>query len=203
MYIMMKSPRVLGINGSPRNNSTTDSLLNIALKGAIDSGATETEVLRLAEYSLPPCEGCVSYHGICNLQECTRRGGDVVRRILDTLKGADVLLFATPVYWFGPSGLMKNLIDRMTCLEHKQKILDGRVGGILCSYEEEGASLTISQLFLTLSDMGLMFPPYAYTYNRGETVSPDTEFYAYQLGKNAVLMSMAFMGKLWWNKTGR
>lgn len=195
---MKESLRVLGINGSPRNNSTTDTLLNIALRGAIDSGARETGVLRLAEYSLPPCEGCVSYQGVCNLEKCISNGGADVKRLLSSIQGADVLLFATPVYWFGPSGLMKNLIDRMTSLEHKKKSLDGRVGGILCSYEEEGASMTISQLFLTLSDMGLMFPPYAYTYNRGEAVSPDTEFYAYQLGKNSVLMSRKLDRIQWW-----
>ena len=195
---MKETVKVLGINGSPRNNSTTDSLLNIALKGAIDSGAKETEILRLAEYSLPPCEGCVSYQGVCNLEECISNGGADVKRVLSNIQSADVLLFATPVYWFGPSGLMKNLIDSMTSLEHKQKLLDGRVGGILCSYEEEGASMTISQLFLTLSDMGLMFPPYAYTYNRGETLSPDTEFYAYQLGKNSVLMSRKLNRIQWW-----
>jgi hypothetical protein len=86
----------------------------------------------------------------------------------------------------------------MTSLEHKQKLLDGRVGGIVCSYEEEGASMTISQLFLALSDMGLLFPPYAYTYNRGKEIDELTRKYAVQLGINTVELFRKLNGTKWW-----
>ncbi len=195
----MSAIKVLGINGSPRDDSTSARLLLKALESARESGA-EIRELRMIETPLPPCDGCVSYYGTCNLEVCIEHGGEVVKEVLEELIASDVLLFATPVYWFGPSGLLKNLIDRMTSLEHGQKILDGRVGGILCSYEEEGASMTISQLFLALSDMGLMFPPYAYTYNRGREIEDDTEFYARQLGRNAVEMARVINGKRWWRK---
>ncbi len=189
--------KVLGINGSPRVNSSTEHLLELALKGAEKEGA-EIKELRLSEHPLPPCDGCVSYYGTCNLEECIKHGDENTAYVLKTLINSDVLIFATPVYWFGPSGLLKNLIDRMTSLEHKQKILDGRVGGIICSYEEEGASMTISQLFLALSDMGLLFPPYAYTYNRGREVDELTIKYAFQLGTNTVELFKKIKGTKWW-----
>ncbi len=191
--------KVLGIDGSPRVNSISHRLLEIALEGAEKEGAS-TGMLRLREYEIPPCEGCVSYYGRCNLQECIGHNGEGLKDLFDEILSSDVLLFATPVYWFGPSGLLKNLIDRMTCLEHEEKLLDGKVGGILCSYEEEGASTTISQLFLALSDMGLHFPPYAYTYNRGDKIEQDTAFYAEQLGRNAVMVAKCLDGKKWWRR---
>jgi len=194
----MKNIKVLGIDGSPRENSNTLSLLKIAIKSAEEEGA-ESTLIRLREYNIPYCRGCISYNGKCNLQECTIQDGEDVKVILETMIISDVILFATPVYWFGPSGLMKNLIDRMTSLEHKQKLLDGKVTGILCSYEEEGAANTISQFFLTLSDMGLVFPPYAYTYNRKGEKDPATIFYAKQLGKNSVRMAKLIKEKKWWN----
>ena len=189
--------KVLGINGSPREESTTEHLLKLALDASQSAGAT-VEELKLQKHPLPTCEGCVSYYGTCNLEECIRHGDENTAYVLKKLIEADVLIFATPVYWFGPSGLIKNLIDRMTSLEHKQKLLDGRVGGIICSYEEEGASMTISQLFLALSDMGLLFPPYAYTYNRGKEVDDLTKKYAVQLGINAVELFRKLNGTKWW-----
>lgn len=197
---MRKELFALGINGSPRRDGTTAELLKIALKGAKEEGAKELKTIYLVDYSLPPCEGCASYGGPCNLNKCVETGGEKVKEVMSIIIEADVLFFATPVYWFGPSGLMKNLIDRLTCLEHIKKMLDGKAGGILCTCEEEGASLTIGQLFLTLSDMGLLFPPYAYTYNKGLEISPDTEFYAYQMGRNAVVISKAFKERRWWSK---
>ncbi len=191
--------KVLGIDGSPRQDSMSSVLLERALDAAKEEGA-ETRTIKLINYQIPPCQGCVSYNGVCTPEECLRHDGQVLKEIFEELLSSQVLLFATPVYWFGPSGLMKNLIDRMTCLEHEKKLLDGKVGGILCSYEEEGASTTISQLFLALSDMGLVFPPYAYTYNRGKELSEDTVFYAEQLGKNAVKMVRSIRDIHWWNR---
>ena len=189
--------KVLGINGSPRDDSTTKELLYLTLEAASMEGAN-IEELKLVEYPLPTCKGCVSYYGTCNLEECIKYGDENTAFVLRKLIDSDVIIFATPVYWFGPSGLMKNLIDRMTSLEHKQKILDGRVGGIICSYEEEGASMAISQLFLALSDMGLLFPPYAYTYNRGKEIDEMTRHYAVQLGINAVKLFNTINGTKWW-----
>jgi len=191
--------KVLGINGSPREKSTTEQLLSLCLQAAKEQGA-EVEELRLIEHPLPTCQGCVSYYGNCNLEECIKQGDENTSYVLKKLIDSDVLIFATPVYWFGPSGLLKNLIDRMTSLEHKQKILDGRVGGIICSYEEEGAAMAISQLFLALSDMGLLFPPYAYTYNRGKEIDEMTEHYAVQLGINAVELYKRLNGSKWWRR---
>jgi multimeric flavodoxin WrbA len=191
--------KVLGIDGSPRQESVSSILLDRALNAAQEEGA-ELSVIKLVEYNIPPCQGCVSYNGVCNLEECLKHDGQALKEIFEEFISSQVLLFATPVYWFGPSGLMKNLIDRMTCLEHERKLLDGKVGGILCSYEEEGASTTISQLFLALSDMGLVFPPYAYTYNRGKELAEDTVFYAEQLGRNAVKMVRSIKDIHWWSK---
>ena len=77
-------------------------------------------------------------------------------------------LIATPVYWFGPSGLLKNFLDRLTCMENVVELGEERpklwekVALLLAVQEEEGASLTLASLMLTLNHMGMIVIPYAF-----------------------------------------
>jgi multimeric flavodoxin WrbA len=191
--------KIIGIDGSPRKDSVTARLVEIVLEEAEKAGA-ETEKMKLIEYEIPPCMGCVSYQGTCNLDECLKQQGQGVVPLLRRLVEADGIVFGSPVYWFGPSGHMKNLIDRMTCLEHEKKLLDGKVAGLVFNYEDEGASMAISEMFLTLSDMGFLFPPYGYTYNNGRNIEELTEFYARQMGRNMVRLAELSKDKRWWQK---
>ncbi len=188
---------IIGIDGSPRKESVTSRLLTIALEEAQREGAY-TELVRLRDFDIRPCKGCASYNGRCNLEECLKQEGEGVVPLLERLIRVDGVIFGSPVYWFGPSGLMKNLIDRMTCLEHEEKLLDGKVAGLIFNYEDEGASIAIGELFLTLSDMGFLFPPYSYTYNQGKEIDPHTEAYIRQMGKNMVRLIKDTIQKKWW-----
>ncbi len=191
--------KIIGIDGSPRRDSLTARLVDMVLTQAANAGAT-TETIKLIEYEIPPCMGCVSYNGVCNLEECYRQNGMTVVPLLKRLIEADGIVFGSPVYWFGPSGIMKNLIDRMTCLEHESKMLDGKIAGLVFNYEDEGASVAISEMFLTLSDMGFIFPPYGYTYNCGRQIDEMTVFYAEQMGRNMVRLAEMTRNQIWWQR---
>lgn len=102
--------KVLAINGSPRmDKGTTAVILNPFLEGLEDAGAT-TSLYYTSKMSIKPCRGCfacsINGTGICWQQ-------DDVTGIYSEVAGADVWIFATPVYISGPTGPLKMFIDRL------------------------------------------------------------------------------------------
>lgn len=105
--------KVLAINASPhRDKGNTALILNPFLDGMREEGA-EVEVLYTMKMDIKPCLGC--------LKCWTRTPGaciqkDDMKDVLPRIKAADVMVFATPLYWDGVSGPMKMFMDRMTPL---------------------------------------------------------------------------------------
>ncbi len=98
--------KILGIVGSPRRNGNTDILVNMILEGARATSAV-TETIHLDEMEIEQCDGCHRCwsDGIC-------RWKDDMPIIYEKIAGCDVLVLGTPVYWFGPSAMMKSCLDR-------------------------------------------------------------------------------------------
>ena len=106
--------KVLAISSSPRKGGNSDVLCDEFLKGAAESGH-ETQKIRLAEKNIAPCTaccGCVEHHA------CVRK--DDMADVLDALKAADVIVLASPVYFYSICAQMKTMIDR--CLAGYQEI---------------------------------------------------------------------------------
>lgn len=97
---------ILGIMGSPRKGGNTDVLLGHLLDGARHAGA-ETSVVRLADLTIGECTGCFA---CWKLGACVQQ--DDMLGLYGRIAAADVLVFATPVYWYGPTALMKAMLDR-------------------------------------------------------------------------------------------
>ncbi|MBN2128604.1 MAG: NAD(P)H-dependent oxidoreductase [Sedimentisphaerales bacterium] len=98
--------KVLAVVGSPRKAGNTDILVSAIVAGARDAGA-EAEVLRLGDLAVRECDGChACWHG----RPCSK--DDDMRLIYPKIAASDVLVFGTPVYWYGPTALMKAFIDR-------------------------------------------------------------------------------------------
>jgi len=128
-------PGVLGIVGSPRRGGNTDLLVSRVLEGAASAGAV-TETLFLADLQIRECDGC---HACWQGRKCPKPDdmGDIYPRII----AADAIVFGTPVYWYGPTGLMKLLIDRFVyfnCPENRVKIAGKRVA-VVVPFEDTDA----------------------------------------------------------------
>jgi len=101
--------KVLAFNGSPRGKrSNTDRILQPFLRGARDARA-ETETIYLKDLEIKPCLGCFA----C----CTKTPGVCVQKddmvpLLKKIRHAEIRVYATPLYVFTVSGLMKNFLDR-------------------------------------------------------------------------------------------
>lgn len=111
--------RILALQGSPRSEGNTQTLLEIVLAGAREAGAA-AEVVQLAEFrNLVGCEECYT------CKDRTEELGpdespcaveDDMVAIYAKMASADVLVWATPIFCWTPSWLLKIAMDRTFCL---------------------------------------------------------------------------------------
>jgi len=101
------SKNILILAASPRANGNSDSLSKQFLQGAKAAG-NEVELVFLREKKIAyciACDGCKRNPGICIHQ-------DDMSAILEKMIQADVIVLATPVYFYTMDAQMKTLIDR-------------------------------------------------------------------------------------------
>jgi len=98
--------KVLGIFGSPRKGGNTELLLEELLKGAAKEGAS-VERLYLSDFTIIPCKEC---HGCDNTGSCVIL--DDMEKIYPKLLEADVVILASPIFFYGVTAWAKALIDR-------------------------------------------------------------------------------------------
>ncbi|RKZ03455.1 MAG: FMN reductase [Candidatus Hydrothermota bacterium] len=196
--------KFVAFNGSPRKEGRTAGLLSVVLEELRGLGA-ETRLIHLVDNPIRPCLGCFSNSPEeCEPRRCTEGElEDAMKGYHQLLLYSDGVIFATPVMWFGPSGLMKNFIDRMTSLENAGKLLDGRVAGFVVTGDEDGAMQTVMQLMGPLSEMGFLFPPYPFATSLGfKNVMEDREAleFARRLGRNLYRLAGILKKKdfNWW-----
>lgn len=135
--------RVLGVVGSPRKKGNTHILVSRILEGAKAAGA-ETEIFLLGKLTVRECDGC---HACWEGKPCSKK--DDMNEVYPRISQSDVIIFGTPVYWYGPTALMKAFIDRFVyfnCPENRAEIR-GKPAVIAVPYEEnnpETAELVVA-----------------------------------------------------------
>ncbi|SHH33080.1 NADPH-dependent FMN reductase [Thermosyntropha lipolytica DSM 11003] len=106
--------KIAAVYGSPRRGkiSKTYWLLDAFLAGCREEGA-EVKLINLNEYNIKFCTGCYTCWtktpGKCALK-------DDMPEIIEILKEADLEVWAFPMYFFGPTALFKNFLDRTMIL---------------------------------------------------------------------------------------
>lgn len=162
---------VLAINSSPRKYGNSYRLLRVSVEAARYAGAS-VEVLHLYDYLIKPCIGCVSDYQLACKYPCLITDDDG-NKILEKIVNSDALIISTPIYWYGPSGHLKNLIDRMTSIENMifvsgRSLLEGKVVGFIAVGADSGNLMTISYLMSVMNSMGALIPPWALAYYLGQ-----------------------------------
>jgi multimeric flavodoxin WrbA len=101
--------KVLGISGSPRGGGNTDYAVKRVLRRLRELlSDVETEFIRVADYHIEHCRGC---RYCMEAVECAIKDDDL-DLIVDKMLEADLVVLGSPVYWWGPPGVLKDLIDR-------------------------------------------------------------------------------------------
>lgn len=100
------SKSVLIISASPRKGGNSDTLCDQFAKGAEEAG-NDVEKLRLSELHIEYCFAC---YACKKLGHCVKQ--DDMEFILDEMRVSDVIVLATPVYFYTMNAQLKTMIDR-------------------------------------------------------------------------------------------
>lgn len=124
---------ILAIVGSPRKGGNTDILVSRIAEGA-KAGGAKVDIVRLGETAIRECDGC---HACWRGRECSK--DDDMRRLYPKIMAADAIVFSTPVYWYGPTALMKAFIDRFVYFncEANRAMIRGKKAAVAIVLEED------------------------------------------------------------------
>jgi multimeric flavodoxin WrbA len=177
----MVTMKILALNGSARIRGNTDILIARILKGGKKNGH-RCEKLFLYDYEILPCIDCRD----CKKGDyvCTLKDG--MKKVYPKMEKADLIIFGTPNYWYGTTGKMKLLIDRM-----RPFVANGKLKGkrwVIVSPSAEGPKscrLLVEMLRLSCDYLGMKFAGkvLAKAYEKGEIIKNQKALKkAYELG---------------------
>ena len=172
--------KALVLNGSLKHSkdiSNTEELAQLVLQEMHPHNVSST-IIRLAEKNIPA--GLAFREG----------KDDDWPGIVEKLRGSDIVIFATPIWWGGRSSLMQRVIERMDALDEEYRA-DGRsalynkVAGIVITGSEDGALATMGTIMMVLTWMGFTLPPECAAFWVGEVGQPVAEDKARRLANEA------------------
>lgn len=104
--------KAIAINGSPRKNWSTDTLLQKALEGAKSKGA-QTELIHLYDLNFKGCTSCFACKrkGSKEIGHCAMK--DDLTIVLENISKCDVLLLGSPIYCGDITGEMHSFLERL------------------------------------------------------------------------------------------
>lgn len=162
--------------------SNTEEVAELVL-GNMKEHSISSEIVRLSDYVIPV--------GL-EFRETT---DDQWPGIVEKIKKADIVIFATPIWWGGRSSLMQRVIERMDALDEEyeaqgRSALYNKVAGIVITGSEDGALSVMANLMVVLTWLGFTLPPECAAYWVGEVGQPTSTDRARRL-KNESTKAMA------------
>ena len=178
------SKKVLILSGSPRKDGNSDMLCNEFMRGAIESG-NEVEKIRVAEKKIGFCTGCYACRntGVCAIKDDM---AEVMQKLID----ADVIVLASPVYFYSIDAQLKALIDRTVCrwTEVKDKefyyIMTAADSGIESMETTLACFRGYADCVEGAKEMGVIYG--TGVYEKGEIKDKKAMLEAYEMGKGIV-----------------
>lgn len=174
--------KVLGLVGSPRRNSNTDILVTQILGGA-QASSHQTEKLHLYDLQIAPCVDCRACK--TGKPQCIIK--DNMQTVYPKLENADVIVFGSPLYWYGPTAQMKLLIDRLRPYVESKKLASKKAIVVVPAAEEADAccflvgAFELSFEYLEMEMIGKLLVK---AYEKAEVAKqPEVLKAAFELGK--------------------
>ena len=175
--------KILILSGSPRKNGNSDLLCDEFARGAMEAGH-EVEKIRVAEKKIGYCRACYACRGtgVCAVK-------DDMAEILQKMIDCDVIVLASPVYFYSIDAQLKTVIDRTVArwLEVKNK----EFYYIVTAADEElvSADTTLAcfrgyaECVDGAREMGVIYGMGAY--EKGEVKGKSAMTEAYEMGRNS------------------
>ena len=160
----MKPLNVLVLNGSLKHGpevSNTEEVANLVLEKMREHAEITHEIVRLADKIIPVGLGF------------RESDDDEWPNIVAKIQAADIVIFATPIWWGAQSSLIQRVIERMDAFDEEfikggSSVLLNKVAGIVITGSEDGAQAVMSRIMSTLSFLNFTLPPQCCTYWVGE-----------------------------------
>ena len=177
-----KNMKILVLTGSPRKNGNSNTLADYFIKGAEEAGH-QVERFDAAFKNVHPCIAC---------NKCGMNGSCVFKDDFEFVRNhivdADVVVFATPMYYFGVSEQLKAVIDRFYAINGQ--IHRPKKAVLLMTYANMAASEAVPieahydvlLKYLGWEDAGRIIVPGVWP--AGAVKHTDYPEQAYKLGKN-------------------
>ncbi|MCP4199521.1 MAG: hypothetical protein GY762_20425 [Proteobacteria bacterium] len=103
--------RILVVNGAPRKSGHTRDIVNLFCGGIAEAGG-EPDIVHLTEFTIRPCQGCYYCWTRTNHKaECILK--DDMAGLIERFYEADVLILATPLYFYTFSTHLKTFVERL------------------------------------------------------------------------------------------
>ena len=126
--------KIVILNGSPRRNGNTSALVKAFTEGATGAGNEVTEFF-LGGMEIHGCKGCFGGH---SSQACPCVQKDDMDKIYPAVREAEVVVLASPLYYWNMSGQIRTAIDRLFALEEGD-------GNLLRGHERASALLMAAE----------------------------------------------------------
>lgn len=98
---------ILIANGATRKNGNTDIIINKIIESSINENV-KINLIKLRNKKISDCIGCYTCY---KKNKCSI--SDDMTEIRDSINRSDMIIFASPIYWWGVTGIMKIFIDRL------------------------------------------------------------------------------------------
>ena len=163
--------RVLVLNASLKHGSEISNTEEVAgqVLGHMGDQNIESEIIRLADKNIPVGLG---------FKESDE---DAWPEISEKIIAADIVIFATPIWWGQRSSLMQRIIERMDAFDEQahhggRAVLLNKVAGIVITGSEDGAQQAGASIMEVLTFMNFTLPPQCIAYWVGEVgLDPKTD----------------------------
>ncbi|HEV3245241.1 MAG TPA: NAD(P)H-dependent oxidoreductase [Candidatus Paceibacterota bacterium] len=170
---MPETLNVLVLNTSLKhrgNTSNTEEVAQMVLDEMGKLGKISSEIIRISDKRIPV--------GLGFKESEDDEWPDIVKKMM----AADIVIFATPIWWGNRSSLMQRIIERMDAFDEEAHIEGGRsvllnkVAGIVITGSEDGAQAVMAGIMEVLSFLNFTLPPQCCTYWVGEVgMDPKTD----------------------------
>ena len=149
--------KIIILEGSPNTHGSSNMLADHFIRGAEEAGHT-VKVIDAAHADIHPCTGCIhcGYEGPCVQKD------DVETFRKDILE-ADMMVFVTPLYYYGMSAQLKTLIDRFCAFNSSIQRKHMKAALLTAAWNSDGWTFDALEAhyktlvrYLNLKDMGMV-----------------------------------------------
>lgn len=175
--------KIVVLEGSPNRHGSSNMLAEEFIRGAKETGHS-IEVIDVAHANIHPCTGCIhcGYEGPCSQQ-------DDVDKIRLQILSADMIVFVTPLYYYGMIAQLKIMVDRFCAFNSSIQRKHMKSALISAAWNADGWTFDSLEShyktlvrYLNFEDMGKVLGKGCGTPSM--TKNSDYMTLAYTLGKN-------------------